>query len=62
MTAAYIRFAAARRPLFEVLYDAGLDKARCGPARCPRAGRRWYARHAGQLDVGRELADGSTGE
>jgi hypothetical protein len=47
MTAAYIRFAAARRPLFEVLYDAGLDKARCGPARCPRAGRRWYARHAG---------------
>lgn len=28
MTAAYIRFAAARRPLFEVLYDAGLDKAR----------------------------------
>ena len=28
MTAAYIRFAAAQRPLFEVLYDAGLDKAR----------------------------------
>jgi len=28
MAAAYIRFAAARRPLFEVLYDAGLDRAR----------------------------------
>ena len=28
MTAAFIRFAAAQRPLFEVLYDAGLDKAR----------------------------------
>jgi AcrR family transcriptional regulator len=28
MTAAYIRFAASRQPLFEVLYDAGLDKAR----------------------------------
>ena len=28
MTAAFIRFAAAQRPLFEVLYDAGLDKTR----------------------------------
>jgi AcrR family transcriptional regulator len=28
MAAAYIRFAAAQRPLFEVLYDAGLDRAR----------------------------------
>jgi AcrR family transcriptional regulator len=28
MTAAYVRFAAAQRPLFEVMYDAGLDKAR----------------------------------
>jgi AcrR family transcriptional regulator len=28
MTAAYIRFAASQRPLFEVLYDAGLDRAR----------------------------------
>jgi AcrR family transcriptional regulator len=28
MAAAYIRFAAAQQPLFEVLYDAGLDRAR----------------------------------
>jgi AcrR family transcriptional regulator len=28
MARAYVRFAAASRPLFEVLYEAGLDKAR----------------------------------
>lgn len=28
MARAYVRFAATRRPLFEVLYEAGLDKAR----------------------------------
>jgi AcrR family transcriptional regulator len=28
MARAYVRFAAARRPLFEVLYESGLDKAR----------------------------------
>ena len=28
MTRAYVRFAASRRPLFEVLYEAGLDKSR----------------------------------
>jgi AcrR family transcriptional regulator len=28
MTRAYVRFAAAQRPLFEVIYQAGLDKAR----------------------------------
>ena len=28
MASAYVRFAAASRPLFEVMYEAGLDKAR----------------------------------
>jgi AcrR family transcriptional regulator len=28
MAAAYVRFAAAHKPLFEVIYEAGLDKAR----------------------------------
>jgi AcrR family transcriptional regulator len=28
MTSAYVRFAATQRPLFEVVFDAGLDKAR----------------------------------
>lgn len=28
LTRAYVRFAASRRPLFEVIYQAGLDKAR----------------------------------